>query len=640
MTSRIAAFLGALALVTAAHAGPLPFAEPNLQLDVNIVSSVAALPDGSAVFGGSFTSVNGLARPGIAKLRVDGALDTAWAPSLAGVVQALQPTAGGWVYLAVNNPGRVLRIALASGEVDATWSLAVPTLSAAFLPGMPGMLVDEAADAIYVSVVNGLAKYRISTQAALPEFQVALVAPFDFGTTICGGPNAFATSIVKDGAGRLYIGGNFISVNGVARRAMARIAPDTGALDAAWDPGSAVVPAPPPLASPKLTGFCATGHDKATSLAYGNGFVYAAGFYDIGGRVSLGRFSAVTGLADPALVSPYAWNVIAGGPTVAAVIRDDQGNAYFSDASRYLPSGARDPAWSPVTTTDTGAAAPVYAMAASQGRVFVAGSFARVSGVARQGLAMLPGALSPNEDSDGDGLTNAIEAAEGLDPRVKDNDVFASSRLFVMQQYRDFLGREADPGGIAYWGDQINAGVPRPAVIESFLGSGEFQGTIAPVTRLYFAYFLRIPDYGGLTYWIGQFRGGMSLEAISDYFALSGEFAGRYGALDNAQFVDRVYQNVLGRAPDAGGRAFWTSELDSGARTRGQVMLSFSESAEYRNLIASEVYVTMAYIGMMRRAPDAGGFAYWVDYLDSGSSGLALLDGFLLSAEYHGRFLP
>src|SRR5688500_19664870 len=85
---------------------------------------------------------------------------------------------------------------------------------------------------------------------------------------------------------------------------------------------------------------------------------------------------------------------------------------------------------------------------------------------------------------------------------------------------------------------------------------------------------------------MAQEKGGMRLDGISDAFGQSPEFVNTYGALTNAQFVDRVYRNVLGREPDAGGRAFWTQQLDSGARTRGQVMTGFSESAEYRGDIA------------------------------------------------------
>jgi hypothetical protein len=104
--------------------------------------------------------------------------------------------------------------------------------------------------------------------------------------------------------------------------------------------------------------------------------------------------------------------------------------------------------------------------------------------------------------------------------------------------------------------------------------------------------------------------------------------------------VSLVYQNVLGRAPDAGGLAYWVSELDLGHRTRGQLMLAFSESVEYMGVSGSEVYVTMTYIGMLRRVPDPTGFAFWVDYLDPGNPGLALINGVLGSPEYRARFLP
>jgi uncharacterized delta-60 repeat protein len=257
----------------------------------------------------------------------------------------------------------------------------------------------------------------------------------------------------------------------------------------------------------------------------------------------------------------------------------------------------------------------------------------RLLGGGTMTVAGLPG------DLDGDGLPDSAESTLGRDMLAKDNDVFGDPRLFAMQQFRDFLGREGDAAGVAFWAQYLTLGTQsRGQVIENFLASSEFQGTIAPVARLYFAYFLRIPDYDGLNFWIGYYRGGNSLEAVSGQFAGSPEFVNRYGALDNGQFVDLVYQNVLGRLPDAGGRAFWQGELDSGARTRGQVMLGFSESAEYRNLTANEIYVTMTYIGMLRRAPDPGGFSFWVNSLDGGGSGLALIDGFLASPEYHGRF--
>jgi Domain of unknown function (DUF4214) len=244
-------------------------------------------------------------------------------------------------------------------------------------------------------------------------------------------------------------------------------------------------------------------------------------------------------------------------------------------------------------------------------------------------------------DTDSDGIPDVVEVEEGTNPNVKDNDVFVNTRLFVMQQYRDFLGREGDPGGISFWTNLINSGsLTRAQVIDSFFNSPEFQGTVSPVTRLYFAYFLRIPDYEGLNFWVNQYRQGATLDSISQAFSESPEFQATYGSLDNTQFVTLLYLNVLGRAPDPGGLAFWVGQLNSGAMTRGQVMLGFSESPEYKQTSFNKVYVTMIYVGMLRRAPEQGGFDFWVNQLNGGASGLNLIQGFLNAPEYHNRFLP
>jgi hypothetical protein len=134
------------------------------------------------------------------------------------------------------------------------------------------------------------------------------------------------------------------------------------------------------------------------------------------------------------------------------------------------------------------------------------------------------------------------------------DNVTLNSTEFVKQQYRDFLNREADAGGLAHWVNQIDSGaMTRAQVIESFFWSEEFGVRIAPIVRLYFAYFLRIPDYEGLMYWVDACSSGASLWAISDSFAGSEEFGQRYGTLSNEAFVELIYQNILGRAPDSGG---------------------------------------------------------------------------------------
>lgn len=267
----------------------------------------------------------------------------------------------------------------------------------------------------------------------------------------------------------------------------------------------------------------------------------------------------------------------------------------------------------------------------------------RASNCVRQSVAAFKSSWVGNcngADSDGDGIPDCIEANAGRVNGARDNDIFGNALLFSTQQYRDFLSREADADGLNFWMSALNNGTySRGQMIENFFGSGEFQGTIAPVARLYFAYFLRIPDYAGLQYWIGQFRNGVPLGTISQSFATSAEFSSRYGPLNNTQFVTQVYQNVLGRAPDPQGLAYWVGQLNSGAMNRGAVMIGFSESPEYRALIGNEVYVTMIYSGMLKRSPDSGGFTYWVNQMDAGNPGLNLINGFLGSPEYRARFL-
>jgi hypothetical protein len=244
-------------------------------------------------------------------------------------------------------------------------------------------------------------------------------------------------------------------------------------------------------------------------------------------------------------------------------------------------------------------------------------------------------------DSDGDGVPDNVEVAEGMNPFVKDNDVFTNARRFAMQQYRDFLGREAEPAGASYWSNVVATGAQtRAQVIVAFFNSPEFQACTTPVVGLYFASFLRIPDYGGVLYWGAQCRSGRPLADIAQAFAMSPEFMSKYGTLTNAQFVALLYQNVLGRPADAGGQSYWTGQLDHGTMSRGDALLGFSESSEFKLDIDVSVFVTMMYIGMLHRSPEQGGFNAWVDYLEGGRSGLDLIQGILGSMEYHQRFLP
>lgn len=111
------------------------------------------------------------------------------------------------------------------------------------------------------------------------------------------------------------------------------------------------------------------------------------------------------------------------------------------------------------------------------------------------------------------------------------------------------------------------------------------DGGSGTIYRLYRAYFLREPEKAGYDHWLGAYLQGYRLSEISDDFAKSEEFQQRYGSIGNAEFLTRVYLNVLGRGVDAGGYDYWMDKMNRGL-SRGLVMIYFSDSAEYRRKTA------------------------------------------------------
>jgi hypothetical protein len=107
----------------------------------------------------------------------------------------------------------------------------------------------------------------------------------------------------------------------------------------------------------------------------------------------------------------------------------------------------------------------------------------------------------------------------------------------------------------------------------------DIDGNAGDAYRLYQAAFNRTPDKAGLGFWIDALDTGHSLAEAADAFVNSTEFSTLYGAnTTDAQFVGSLYANVLHRAPDAGGYAFWLDALHSTGRA--EILVDFSQSAE------------------------------------------------------------
>ncbi|MEM9898997.1 MAG: DUF4214 domain-containing protein, partial [Pseudomonadota bacterium] len=129
----------------------------------------------------------------------------------------------------------------------------------------------------------------------------------------------------------------------------------------------------------------------------------------------------------------------------------------------------------------------------------------------------------------------------------------------------------------------------------------DIDGAAGQTYRLYQAAFDRTPDEGGFTYWLNTFDAGqVSLSDMAGFFIDSQEFQDRYGtpgSVNTADFITLLYNNVLDRAPDSDGFAFWLEQAALGA-SREDILVSFSESTENQANVFDDIADGIWY-GMM-----------------------------------------
>ncbi len=118
----------------------------------------------------------------------------------------------------------------------------------------------------------------------------------------------------------------------------------------------------------------------------------------------------------------------------------------------------------------------------------------------------------------------------------------------------------------------------------------DISGVAAKAYRIYQAAFNRTPDSAGLGYWIKTMDNQASVSEVAASFIASAEFRSLYGSNpSDAEFVTRLYSNVLHRAPEGAGYAFWLDSLRQGV-SRAQVLADFSESAENQQQVSSATF--------------------------------------------------
>lgn len=160
---------------------------------------------------------------------------------------------------------------------------------------------------------------------------------------------------------------------------------------------------------------------------------------------------------------------------------------------------------------------------------------------------------------------------------------------FVSNLYRNVLFREPDTAGTNFWVNQLTlGGASRATVTAAFINSAEADTFVNPIIRLYENILGRAPDAAGLYSWSQALRSGQTLQQITAGFLNSAEGAAAgwsgAGVTGNA-FITKLY-TAMGRTPAQIAAdpsvASWAQALNSGAISPANVAIGINESAENR----------------------------------------------------------
>ena len=281
----------------------------------------------------------------------------------------------------------------------------------------------------------------------------------------------------------------------------------------------------------------------------------------------------------------------------------------------------------------------------------------------------------------GESFTIALTNARGdnLGPNstatvtILDNDAQSSTQnpidnqaFFIRQQYIDFLGRVPDAAGFQFWMNRMNncpAGQTCDRIDTSmrFFQSDEFQTHGFYVYRLWAAVLGLMPRYEDFLLDTARLNGLQTLaeqrQAKDAYlldFINDGYFKLLYSkylepdgsrAKDAAGFVDALCQKA-GITPAS--RQTLIDNLQTGAREPAHTVEDFINTPEISGAgtrFYDLGFITMQYLGYLKREPEQTGFNFWVGQLIGANAPHRLdyrfmIGGFLQSDEYRLRFGP
>jgi uncharacterized delta-60 repeat protein len=205
------------------------------------VYAIDVQTDGKIIIAGNFTSVNGVSRNRIARLHVDGSLDTSFVPALGpnNIVHAIALQtdsqiliAGAFTSYNGSTVNRIVRLR-ANGDIDSTFitgSRANNTILQIILQpdGKPIIAGD-------FTLFNGTSRNRIA--------RLNIDGSVDLTFNPGSGPNNTISGIALQTDGKILVGGLFSSFNGISRMRLARLEA-TGNVDNTFIPSIGSTGAP------------------------------------------------------------------------------------------------------------------------------------------------------------------------------------------------------------------------------------------------------------------------------------------------------------------------------------------------------------------------------------------------------------
>ena len=249
---------------------------------------------------------------------------------------------------------------------------------------------------------------------------------------------------------------------------------------------------------------------------------------------------------------------------------------------------------------------------------------------------------------------------------------------FVCQHYHDFLNRQGDAAGLAFWTDQITSCAGDPACIEvkrinvsaAFFLSIEFQNTgffvlrtqraafgkksADPLTRFAYLPFLKDTQQVGTGVVFGQPGADALLEANKQAYTTqivtSAPFIAAYPlAQAGPVYVDALFATATVVPTAAERTAAITAFGGGGTAGRVAALRSVVDAISLRDAEFNPAFVLMQYYGYLRRNPtdppdnNDVGYQFWLTKLNSFGGNFVnaeMVKAFIRSAEYRQRFGP